>query len=281
MIIIKRKEDLKSWIKQQKTIGKKIGFVPTMGALHDGHLSLLRLSKRDNDISVVSIFVNPKQFNNQEDLAKYPRTIEEDMEKLINANNDVLFLPDEEDIFKNTVDFDLDLEGLDQIWEGSSRPGHFKGVVSIVKILFDYVCPDQVYFGQKDLQQCVVIKRLIKKTFPHIKFHMAPIQRELNGLAMSSRNVRLSEQERSDASIIHEALMYAREYAGGRSIQAIKEHACKIINEKNNFKVDYFEIVNTENLEPVSHWSEADSLAAITAVHVDKVRLLDNEILFP
>lgn len=276
MEIVKLVADIKSKISKFKSEGKTIGFVPTMGALHQGHLSLTEESVKNNDITVVSIFVNPTQFNNPEDLLSYPRTIEDDLEKLSVYKPDLIFIPKVSEIYPepDTRIFEFGL--LDKVMEGKNRPGHFNGVAQVVSKLFDIVSPNNAYFGQKDFQQVAVIKQMTKELKLSVNIVSCPIIREKNGLAMSSRNVLLTEEQRKNACKISETLFKARNLAAELSISQLKEWVVEEINKNIYLSVEYFEIVNDTTLEVIKDWNESNNKIGCITVQVGKTRLIDN-----
>jgi len=267
---------LKKEISEYKANGKKVGFIPTMGALHEGHLSLIRESKKKTDITVCSIFVNPTQFNDPLDFEKYPRTIEEDIVMLQKAGCDLVFLPSVEEVYpeQDTTVYDFGL--LDKVMEGAHRPGHFAGVASVVKRLFEMVCPDMAFFGEKDFQQLAIIRALVEKFEMPVEICGCPIVREADGLAMSSRNVRLSQADRQAAGNINKILYQAVAKREELSVSHVKLMVEKEIAAFPQFKMDYFEIVNRDSLQTVEQWGDADHLIACIAVFVGEVRLIDN-----
>jgi pantoate--beta-alanine ligase len=264
MILLKKGVDLHKWLDVQQKMGKKIGFVPTMGALHQGHISLISASKKENSITACSIFVNPTQFNNPQDLEKYPVTIEKDIDMLEEAGCDVLFLPSVTEIYPTGFQPDrhYELGFLESLLEGEFRPGHFQGVCMVVDRLLQLVNPDRLYLGQKDYQQCMVINKLVeltgKKEQTEVK--ICPTLRETNGLAMSSRNLRLSETERKTAATIYRSL---------------NKDAMNML-EDAGFRIDYFYIGDACNLSPVHTWDGKQKLVALVAVFLNEVRLIDN-----
>ncbi len=270
---------LKNRIAYLKAKGKTIGFVPTMGALHQGHISLIQKSKSECDITVCSIFVNPTQFNNKEDLVKYPKTLEADKRKLLEVGTDILFAPQEKVIYPPglNLDVDIDLEGLDTKWEGEFRPGHFKGVVQVVKRLLDIVNPDCLYMGQKDFQQFTIINMMLDKLKMDTKLVVVPIFREKDGLAMSSRNVRLSKDFREKSTVLYKSLLFAKDQYGKKPVAGIEETAIKMI-EKEGLRPEYFKIVNGNTLDPVTSGHEKYAIAIVAAWAGD-VRLIDNIII--
>lgn len=281
MHIIKRFIDLKRLLddKQRSSPNQIVGFVPTMGALHEGHISLIKESYTECDMSICSIFVNPTQFGESNDLEKYPKPIEKDVELLIDSGCDVLFLPTVEEVYPPSyTQQNFDLGGLDIVFEGKSRVGHFQGVCNVIYRFFDQIKPHRAYFGQKDFQQTVVVKKLVNITSLNTKICVVPIKREPNGLAMSSRNVRLSDSGRKKAAFINESLRLIknnfREIGLSKSIDLAKKHILKC----DNAKLDYLVVAETDTLKEVKTY-ENKKLVALTAVNYEGVRLLDNMIL--
>lgn len=276
MIIFKTADQLTSYLEGKKKAGTTIGFAPTMGALHKGHLSLIEQSKEQNTLTVCSIFVNPTQFNNKDDFKHYPVTIEKDVEQLIKAGCDVLFLPTVKEIYPgNYQPKHYELGKLENILEGYYRPGHFQGVCQVVDRLLSIVIPDNVYIGQKDYQQCMVIKKLIdlRGDKASIHIHIAPTVRESDGLAMSSRNLRLTETQRAQALTIYKELRAIKESVHKHPLSQIKEKSLKHLQEAG-FAVDYVEIANAETLEPANGTQE--HLVALIAAALGNIRLIDN-----
>ncbi|NVO01149.1 MAG: pantoate--beta-alanine ligase [Bacteroidetes bacterium] len=271
---------LNNFLNEIRSQNKTIGFVPTMGALHSGHLSLLKKSKSENDFTICSIFVNPKQFNNKEDLEKYPRNIEDDIEILKTVNCDILFCPSEEEMYPEKNDEIFDLGGLDKVMEGKYRPGHFNGVAIVVKRFFDIIMPNQAYFGEKDFQQMRIIQHIVGFNKMPIQIVPAPIERENDGLAMSSRNVRLNQEERKIAPKIYQTLLNAKEMAINCTFSEVINYVNREIASIKPFKLEYFEIVNIQNLKSVEDFSEKKNCIACIAVYLGDVRLIDNIILF-
>jgi pantoate--beta-alanine ligase len=266
-------------IRLMKNQNKTVGFVPTMGALHRGHLSLIQKAAAENDFCVASIFVNPTQFNNPDDLKNYPRTLQKDFEMLENEGCTLLFAPSADEIYtKNETEkiFEFDFQGLDKIMEGIFRPAHFNGVVQIVRKLFELIKPDKAYFGEKDFQQLTIIRLMTKKLSFQTEIVGCPIIREENGLAMSSRNMLLSENERIIAAHIYAVLKESTLFALETTIAELKNAVEAAINKKNELKVEYFEIVDAKNLQPIENWHDADSVIGCIAVHCGKIRLIDN-----
>jgi len=277
MFIIKSAVDLDITLSSLRKKGNNVGFVATMGALHDGHISLIERSKRENDTTVCSIFVNPRQFNDSNDLAKYPRPIERDIYLLENAEVDFLFLPEVNDIYpSNYIEPQVDLNGLENILEGAARPGHFKGVGQVVKRLFECVKPHRAYFGQKDYQQTLVIKQLVKQFQLPIEIASCPILREPNGLAMSSRNIRLSDAYRQQSGFIYAALCKLKQNCAKMTSTEALTIARNDIEGQEGAVIEYFEIVNAENLQTIQSIRKNELAIALLVVNYHGVRLLDN-----
>lgn len=269
---------LRAFLAQKKTPGKSIGFVPTMGALHDGHLALIKESRSENAITVCSIYVNPTQFNNTDDLAKYPRTIEKDIEKLLSVGCDVLFCPSNEEIYPEISVIRFDFGILEHVMEGKFRPGHFSGVAKVVSKLLNIVQPDRAYFGQKDYQQFKIIECLVQELKFNVQLQCVPIQREKNGLAMSSRNMRLTEEQRKTATVFYESLRLAKHrLIEGLSMSAIREEVKKLCDSKSGVQLEYLELANTSNFHLLENVSPQAIL--LIAGYVGEVRLIDNLLL--
>jgi pantoate--beta-alanine ligase len=283
MILFNKRTDLSDFISNQRNSRKKIGFVPTMGALHDGHLALILKAKAETDVVVVSIFVNPTQFNNADDLKNYPRTFESDEKKLIGAQTDVLFFPSVEEMYPSGEEVNkvYDFGTLENVMEGKHRPGHFKGVAQIVSKLFGIVNPDRAYFGEKDFQQLAVIRELVKKMNSPVNIIGCPTVRESDGLAMSSRNALLTEEERKKVPAISRALFYVSNNWKQFSLKEIQEKAIHEIESATGGIVEYLEVANEENLQPVHQTDFSKPLRVFTAVKLGKVRLIDNVPLAP
>jgi pantoate--beta-alanine ligase len=280
MLIIKDIASLCQVLKKEKC-EKTIGLVPTMGALHAGHLSLIKASKEENDLTVCSIFVNPKQFGSPEDLQKYPKDIERDCQVLKAAGCNIIFIPSEEEMYAHNDDvIGFSYGYLENIMEGKFRPGHFNGVGIVVLKLFNIVDPDKAYFGQKDLQQFVVINKLVNELNVNVKLRCMPIVREQDGLAMSSRNTRLSGDSRKVACIFYNALREAEELISqGKSVDTIKQAIGKLFTEQPKANLEYFEIVNAQNLLPLEESLAGTKKAVCIAGYVNGVRLIDNIII--
>lgn len=277
MLIFNKKVELHKHLQSISTAHSTIGFVPTMGALHQGHLSLLKKSMENNTISVISIFVNPTQFNNPEDLAKYPRTLESDVEKIKTVSNTIIvYAPTVEDIYEgNTISQHYNFDGLEHQMEGKFRPGHFDGVGTIVKRLFEIVKPTNAYFGEKDFQQLQIVKKLVEKTKIPVTIFGCPIFREVNGLAMSSRNERLSENEKQEASLIYKTIKEAKILFGTKSAKEVSDFVSKTFKNHPIFELEYFEIADEATLLPCIRKSRNKKYRAFIAVFVNKIRLID------
>lgn len=279
MILFKKTTDLRKYLDAQRKLGKKAGFVPTMGALHEGHLSLIRESKSEYDLTVCSIFVNPTQFNDPADYTHYPVTTEQDISMLISAGCDLLFLPDTHEMYPEgmTARIQYDLGDMETLLEGKFRPGHFQGVCQVVHRLLDQVQPDGLFLGQKDYQQCMVLSRLIQQTRYHnlVKIHICPTLREKDGLAMSSRNRRLNDEERLKAVKISQLLKAVKEQLKAGDLKALQAEAIREL-EAAGFRADYISIADATTLEPVSNWDGKQPLVALVAAFLGPVRLIDN-----
>jgi pantoate--beta-alanine ligase len=273
------KARLQNRLTELKTQGKTIGFVPTMGALHSGHISLIKQALKDNDIVVCSIFVNPTQFNEASDLQNYPRPIENDTEMLEEVGCSILFVPEVDEMYQKNEKWDHHFGKLEDIFEGKFRPGHFKGVGQIVKKLLDVVKPDKAYFGQKDYQQFMIIQKLVNDFSIPVELVAFPIVRETSGLAMSSRNTRLTPLQKENASNISQVLFAAKNDFEKKSIHDIKEEATRKLNKIPDSKLEYFEIVDGNDLSIIDHAEEATKVVAIVAIRVGNIRLIDNMIL--
>ncbi|HLG38972.1 MAG TPA: pantoate--beta-alanine ligase [Chitinophagaceae bacterium] len=286
MILYKKKTDLQDYLLLQKRNSRRTGFVPTMGALHDGHLSLIERSRRDNSKTICSIFINPTQFNDPGDFEKYPITIEQDIYRLESAGCDVLFLPSVNEIYPDKVaslskaDKFYNLGHLETILEGKFRPGHFQGVCMVMNRLLDIVRADNLYLGQKDYQQCMVIARLIELMGlrDSIKVNICPTLREVDGLAMSSRNLRLNKEERKKAPSIYQSLQYIKKNLQKGNLESLRAKAVAYL-EANGFKVDYVEIADAASLQIINEWNGKTNLVALAAAFLNEVRLIDNLLL--
>lgn len=279
MLILKKPIALQDYLEQKRIEKQYIGFVPTMGALHKGHLSLIKTSVKNNRLTICSIFVNPTQFNDPNDFKKYPVTIEKDIQLLINSGCDILFLPSTEDVYPRGLSSlpKYKLGFLETVLEGKFRPGHFQGVCQVMHRLLEIVQPGNLYLGRKDYQQCMVIKKLIQLIglTEFIQIVICPTLRESNGLAMSSRNSRLSTDERKKAVTISQELRYIKDNLKPGKTAAIKEKVVQLLTEID-FKVDYVEIADAETLQPVIDWDGNQKIVALAAAFINKVRLIDN-----
>jgi pantoate--beta-alanine ligase len=281
MFIFKKVADLQAWLNAQRAKGKRIGFAPTMGALHDGHLELIRLAKRDGCLAVASIFVNPTQFNDPKDLEKYPRTPEKDAALLISADCDVLFMPPVEEVYPPGLDvtIDLDFRQLDKVMEGEFRPGHFKGMATVVHRLLDIVQPQRLYMGQKDFQQLSIVRDMIRQLNLPVELVMCPTRREADGLAMSSRNVRLTPEMRAAAPVIFQTLSWAKTaMEKGQPAAEIQAEAMQKLAD-SGLRPEYFDMVDGVSLLPVKGWDNSDFIVACVAAFAGEVRLIDNLVL--
>lgn len=279
MYIFKTVESLQQHLVYEKEQGHRLGFVPTMGALHKGHLTLLSTALEDCDRVVCSIFVNPTQFGDAQDLNNYPRPIEHDIAQLEAVGCDVLFLPSVDEVYPNDCPPPtVDLAGLDQTMEGAMRPGHFAGVVQVVHRLLHIVQPDALYMGQKDYQQFAIVQHMLQELQLPIQLVRVPIVREADGLAMSSRNIRLSTEGRAKAPLISQFLHRAQVQAQQASLKEVEAAVWDFIKE-HQLEVDYFTIINGDTLVPIQSFDEASTVTACTVVRIDGVRLLDNIIL--
>ncbi|MCD4773923.1 MAG: pantoate--beta-alanine ligase [Bacteroidales bacterium] len=279
MNITKTIKETKEIIKRAKSKGLSTGFVPTMGALHKGHLELIRKAKNENDFVSCSIFVNPIQFNNKEDLKKYPRPIEDDIKKLEELACDLVFIPSVEEMYPEPDTTIYNFGNLEKVMEGKHRPGHFNGVAVVVKKLFDIVEPGRSYFGEKDFQQLAIIKALVKKLKMPVEIVPCPTIREKDGLAMSSRNRRLTADEREIAPVIYMALKDVSKLASGKNVKEVKDYYFQQLGKYPQMKIEYFEISNIEDLSPVEKFEKEKKSIACTAVFLGKVRLIDNVII--
>ena len=268
--------DLQKALTKERSAGKNIGFVPTMGALHQGHLELVKRSALENEVSVVSIFVNPTQFNDANDLLKYPRTLEVDCDLLRTVNCTYVFAPETEEIYPEPDTRQFEFGCLATVMEGQFRPGHFNGVAQVVSRLFDIVKPDNAYFGEKDFQQLAVVRELVRQLNFDIRIVACPIVREEDGLAMSSRNRRLNETQRKQAVIISQSLFESKEKKKNFSVPELKQRVIDRINAASELQVEYFEIVDGTTLQPITNWSDTNYPVGCIAVFAGEVRLIDN-----
>ena len=282
MLLFKKVSDLQKYLSSLKNRELQIGFAPTMGALHKGHISLIARSKAECDITVSSIFVNPTQFNDKKDLDKYPRTPETDIEMLTEAGCDVLFMPDASEIYPNgdmSSSVKFNFGKLDKLLEGTFRPGHFDGMAQVVHRFLDIVKPHRLYMGQKDFQQSAIVGSMLNQLKSATQLIMCDIVREDDGLAMSSRNVRLTADERAKAALIYKTLHEAADMVGEYSPSEIQKTSVTKLRNEPLFKLEYFEIVDGRTLLPIRLFEDTDFAVALTAVWVGDVRLIDNIIL--
>ncbi len=276
MKVLKSKKTLIDYVERQREMGKKIGFAPTMGALHQGHLSLYKTAKKENDEVISSIFVNPTQFNNPDDFQKYPKTLEKDLELLEKAGVDAVYVPNVEEMYPDGLNSKkYDFDGLENEMEGKYRPGHFDGVGTIVEELFRQVQPHNAYFGEKDYQQLAIIKKMVEKTKLPVKIHGVPTLREEDGLAMSSRNVRLTETQRKEATIIYKTLEKVKEWFKVISLEEIKQRVTDIFRN-SNFELEYFVIADEKTLKETDYFYKDKNYRAFIVAYADTVRLIDN-----
>ncbi|MGO4819920.1 MULTISPECIES: pantoate--beta-alanine ligase [unclassified Flavobacterium] len=277
MHIFNGKAALIAYLTSIKTTDSTIGFVPTMGALHQGHLSLMEQSLVENDYTVVSIFVNPTQFNNPEDLLKYPRTLEQDVEKIAGlSNNIIIYAPTVDDIYEgNVLSQKFDFDGLEHQMEGKFRPGHFDGVGTIVKRLFEIVSPTNAYFGEKDFQQLQIVKKMVEKNNLIVNVKGCAIYREANGLAMSSRNERLSSVEKEEAAFIYKTLLTAKEKFENETVQSVSTWVENAFSNNSAFELEYFQIAEEATLLPCETKNETKKYRAFIAVFINNIRLID------
>ena len=279
MKVVTTKKELISFINDFRKKGKTIGLVPTMGALHEGHLSLVRECKKNTDITVVSIFVNPTQFNDPEDLKRYPRTPEQDISLLNTVDCDLVFLPTVEEVYPEKDIRKFNFGYLENIMEGARRPGHFNGVGQVVSRLFDIVIPDKAFFGMKDFQQIAIIKNMVQQLNYKIDIVSCPIIREASGLALSSRNMLLDEEHKKNAPHIYATLKKARNLVAQMSVDDLKKWITDQIDSNPYLKTEYVEIVDNTTLQIIQNWNEKNDKVVCVAVHAGKIRLIDNIVL--
>jgi len=278
MRLVKTARELEQLLGQERN-GKTVGFLPTMGALHEGHLTLARRVVKENDIAVCSVFVNPTQFNNKTDLATYPRNVEADAKALEAAGVDFVFAPDADEFYtKDEMEqrFQFDFGGLDEVMEGKFRPGHFNGVVQVVSKLFRIVKPVRAYFGEKDFQQLAIIRRMVDVMKFDIEIVGCPIVREESGLALSSRNALLTDEQRKLATNIHAVLKESTLFYNQTSVKELHDCAIAAINRHDGLEVEYFDIVDGNTLKSIENWRDSDYVVGCITVYCGKVRLIDN-----
>jgi pantoate--beta-alanine ligase len=277
MKIFTTKQSLQEYLLQLRASGKTIGFVPTMGALHQGHLSLIQLAAQSNDEIVCSIFVNPSQFNDPKDLEKYPRTIAADIEMLEQVNCDILFNPPVNEIYDDNEQWHLNIGPLEHLLEGKFRPGHYQGVTQVVYKLFNIVKPDAAFFGQKDYQQFLIISKMVELLHMLVKLVMCPIKREADGLAMSSRNIHLTADDRQHALVLSKTLNWIKANFDINKLPSLKKEAEQMIDAEPGVDLDYLEIADADTLHPADQ--NTKNIIALLAAKVGKTRLIDNAFL--
>lgn len=278
MPVFHTQTDLKDYLGQKNTLHQSIGFVPTMGALHEGHLFLVKQALKENEFVVISIFVNPTQFNNAEDLKKYPRTLEADVNLVEHLSKDIIvFAPSVEEIYNgSTIAQSFDYDGLEHEMEGVNRPGHFDGVGTIVKKLFEIVSPTRAYFGEKDFQQLQIVRKMVEKNHMNVEIVGCPIFRQADGLAMSSRNALLSKEDQEYATALYKILKKAQELFTTSSIDKVKEFVTEEIKKYPKFALEYFEIADEEFLKTATEKIEGKKYRGFIVAHIEGVRLIDN-----
>ena len=276
MNIYKTAEELRSFVTEERKQGHRIAFVPTMGALHEGHLSLVRRALKENDCCIVSVFVNPTQFNNPRDLETYPRTLDADSHLLASIGTTALFAPEVETIYPEPDTRVFHVGAVAEVMEGKYRPGHFNGVMQVVSRLFDLVQPDCAYFGEKDFQQIAVLRAMAREIKSPVEIIACPIVREEDGLARSSRNTLLSEEGRAQAPNIYRILSESRAWSKELSPKAVIERATQLLDAIPTLRVEYFEIVDADTLQPITRWEDSPKPHGCITVYCGDVRLIDN-----
>lgn len=276
MKIVSSIKELRGYLADEKQNNKRIGLVPTMGALHDGHLSLVKRCVEENEVCVVSVFVNPTQFNDKHDLETYPRTLDKDCVLLESAGCDYVFAPSVEEMYPEPDTRTFDFGTVSQVMEGACRPGHFNGVAQIVSKLFYAVEPDNAYFGEKDFQQIAVIRAMVKQLDIPVEIQACPILREADGLALSSRNTRLTAEQRQKAPLIARTLKESITFAAGKSVRETIDYVVNTIHTDPVMRVEYYEIVDGHTLEAIQDWAETDYPVGCITVYCGEVRLIDN-----
>lgn len=276
MKVLRTVNELREAMEHHRSLRHSIGLVPTMGALHQGHLSLVKRARKDNDIVVTSVFVNPTQFNNPDDLRTYPRTEEADCRLLEEAGVDYAFIPSVYEIYPEPDTRVFDLGPVAEVMEGAMRPGHFNGVAQIVSKLFAMVQPTRAYFGEKDYQQIAVIRRMVELEGFDLEIVACPIMRHDDGLAMSSRNVRLTPEQRAIAPAIHRTLVESLELKPSRTVEEVKHFVTETIDALPQMRTEYYEIVNADTMQPITDWDQAKTAVGCVTVYCGDVRLIDN-----
>ena len=279
MKLLKTIVEAREYCLSKQKEGLSVGLVPTMGALHEGHLSLVKTSKNDNPTTIASVFVNPIQFNNPSDLEKYPRTLDKDLEMLKEAGCDAVFAPSEQEMYGSKPVLKMSFGDLETVMEGAFRPGHFSGVGIVVSKLFNVIQPQHAYFGQKDLQQFLIIRQMVNDLSFPIILHACPIIREPDGLAMSSRNKRLSKENRPVASQIYQSLLMAEKMLFTEGIEKTKQAVASRIDQYKELRMEYFEIADGFTLQSIQNMSAHKKIALCIAVFLDEVRLIDNVVI--
>lgn len=274
MIVIEKIADLQAYIKSKNV--KSVGFVPTMGALHDGHISLVKRCVSENDLCVVSVFVNPTQFNDKSDLERYPRTPEADQAMLEAAGCDIAFMPTVQEMYPEEDTRQFHFGSIETVMEGKYRPGHFNGVAQIVSKLFDAVLPHKAYFGEKDFQQVAIIREMARQLNSPVEIIACPIIREESGLARSSRNTLLTEEQRKKAALIAQVLTKSTTFAQTNTVAQTIQWVNEQFLHDEEFKMDYYEIVDGNTLQPISNWDDSDFVVGCIAIYLGKIRLIDN-----
>lgn len=277
MKIFTTTKEIQQYLDELRISGKTTGFVPTLGALHQGHLSLINQARESNDIVICSIFVNPTQFTDAADLEKYPRPIAADIQKLEGANCDILFNPPVNEMYADNEQWHLNIGELEHLLEGEFRPGHYQGVTQVVYKLFNMVKPDRAYFGQKDYQQVLVVRKMVELLNMPVKLVMCPIEREPDGLAMSSRNIHLTPYDREHSLILSKTLNWVKENFDINKIEELQQQAAQMISNEPGVELEYFEIANGKTLHPATPVSE--TIVVLVAARVGKTRLIDNVLI--
>ncbi len=278
MRVVKTVGELQAIVNEQKQAGNRIGFVPTMGALHKGHLSLVEQASRQSSFVVVSIFVNPTQFNNATDLEKYPRTLDQDVALLETTPCHLVFAPSVDEIYPEPDTRVFNFGVIDKVMEGLHRPGHFNGVAQVVSRLFDIVKPQVAFFGQKDFQQLAIIAAMVKQLNLQVEIFPCPIVREADGLAMSSRNMLLDEIQRKNVPVIAQSLLESCNFVHSQTVNEVIEYVTNRVNKMPGLQVEYFDIVDGVTLQAIDKWDESDYIVGCIAVFAGKIRLIDNII---
>lgn len=276
MLVVETVDKLRTCLAEARAEGKDVGLVPTMGALHDGHASLVKRSVEENGVTVVSVFVNPTQFNDKGDLERYPRTLDADCHLLEGLGVDYVFAPSVEEVYPEPDTRVFDFSPLDKVMEGVYRPGHFNGVAQIVSKLFMYVEPDRAYFGEKDFQQLAIIREMVRQLGLDLEIIGCPIVREADGLALSSRNALLTPEQRTTALAISKSLFASIDFAKSHSLEETKQMVESAVADTEGLELEYYEIVNGTTLQTVHSWDEADYIVGCITVYCGKVRLIDN-----